>query len=465
MLLEMVVASTQRMSVFVGLAKGRFGVLFFALIIAPRFATAQGLTGVPSGPSQPTITLQEAIQRAQHNSIELGAALTAFGTAKANNTIARSALLPNVKAEAQYWYTQGTGVSSAPFPGGTPIFIANNAVHEYVGQANVHQDLGLALAYDYRRAQADARAARAKLEIARRGLVVVVVQRFYGLAVTQRKLASAQSAREDAQRFLKISQELEAGGEVAHSDVIKAQIEANDKQRAFQEAELALENAKLDLGLLLFKDFDQTFTIADDLSTPAALPSMDDVTVQARKNNPDLAAALAAKQSADYQVRSARSDYLPALGLDYWYGLDSTRVAWTIDGIRNVGNSAAATLTFPVWNWNATHARLRQAELARQQAQLELTTTQKTLLAQLQLLYSEAKVSLSELDSLRQSAALAADSLRLAESRYRGGEATVLEVVDAQNTLTLSRNAYDDGELRYRVALANLQTLTGTLNP
>jgi outer membrane protein TolC len=39
----------------------------------------------------------------------------------------------------------------------------------------------------------------------------------------------------------------------------------------------------------------------------------------------------------------------------------------------------------------------------------------------------------------------------------------VLEVVDAQNTLTQARNAYSDGEVRARTALANLQTLTGTM--
>jgi hypothetical protein len=33
--------------------------------------------------------------------------------------------------------------------------------------------------------------------------------------------------------------------------------------------------------------------------------------------------------------------------------------------------------------------------------------------------------------------------------------------VDAQTTLTLARNAYDDGQVRYRLAVANLQTLTG----
>jgi outer membrane protein TolC len=67
-----------------------------------------------------------------------------------------------------------------------------------------------------------------------------------------------------------------------------------------------------------------------------------------------------------------------------------------------------------------------------------------------------------EMESLGQSAELAADSSRLTTMRYQAGEATVLEVVDAQNTLTQARNAFNDGQARFRVALANLQTLTGT---
>jgi outer membrane protein TolC len=37
----------------------------------------------------------------------------------------------------------------------------------------------------------------------------------------------------------------------------------------------------------------------------------------------------------------------------------------------------------------------------------------------------------------------------------------VLEVVDAQNTLTAARNAFNDGRVRYWVGIADLQTLTG----
>ena len=56
---------------------------------------------------------------------------------------------------------------------------------------------------------------------------------------------------------------------------------------------------------------------------------------------------------------------------------------------------------------------------------------------------------------------LSAESLRLTRLRYQAGEATALEVVDAQTTLVQARNAYDDGLVRYRLAMANLQTLTG----
>ena len=47
----------------------------------------------------------------------------------------------------------------------------------------------------------------------------------------------------------------------------------------------------------------------------------------------------------------------------------------------------------------------------------------------------------SQMASLRHSLELSAESLRLTLLRYQAGEVTVLEVVDAQTTLTQARNA------------------------
>ncbi len=93
---------------------------------------------------------------------------------------------------------------------------------------------------------------------------------------------------------------------------------------------------------------------------------------------------------------------------------------------------------------------------------MELSSTQRQLLGNLRSFYGEAQTSRLELESLEQSAQLSAESLRLTTLRYQAGEATVLEVVDAQNTLAQARDAFDEGQERYRVALANLQTLTGS---
>ncbi|MDP9170720.1 MAG: TolC family protein, partial [Acidobacteriota bacterium] len=119
------------------------------------------------------------------------------------------------------------------------------------------------------------------------------------------------------------------------------------------------------------------------------------------------------------------------------------------------------TLNIPVWNWGTTRSKVKQAELKQNQARLDLSVAERTLQSNLATSYAEARAAQAQIESLRGSTELAAESLRLTLLRYQAGEAAALEVVDAQTTVNQARNAYDDGLARYRVALANLQTLTG----
>ena len=413
-----------------------------------------------------TVTLQDALQRARQNDPQYRSAMTDLGLAHEDRVQARAGLLPSVNYGTSFIYTQGTG----PLPAGcanpqagcpTVRFIANNGVHEYISQANVHQALSLTNVADYRHSQAALALARAKAEIASRGLVVTVTQAYYGFVVAQRKYATAQRASAEAQRFLDISVKLENGGEVAHADVIKARIQAQQQQRDLQEAQLDMERSRLDLAVLLFPDFNQNFSVVDDLQTPEPLPTFEETETAGKKNNPDLRAALAAYEMANHEVTASLGGLLPSLSVDYFYGIDANQFATSTDGIRNLGYSGIATLQIPIFSWGSDWSKLKQAKLRRDQAHVELNFAQRQLLSHLRQFYLEAKTARSEMDSLASSAEMAADSLRLTTMRYQAGESTVLEVVDAQNTLTLARNAYDDGQSRYRVAIANLQTLTG----
>ena len=402
------------------------------------------------------LTLQDALERARKNSVSLQAALTDSAIAHQDRFQAGAALLPTVTYNNQAWYTQGHN--------NAPIFIANNAVHEYLSQGNIHESLDLASVSSFRRAAALAAAAKARAEIASRGLVVTVVQDYYAVAAAQQKLLSAQKTADEGDRFFKLTQDLEHGGEVAHSDVIKAELQAQERRRALQEAQLALLNARLDLAVLIFPDFNENFELSDDLHAPAPLPTLGEVQQQAAQNNPDVRAALETVRAAGFDLTGARAGYLPSLSFDYWYGIDAPQFAVNgPNGISNLGTSVLGTLTIPVWNWGATQSRVKQAELRRAQAQRELSFAERRLLAEIKSLYSEAETAMNELGGLSRSAELAEESLRLTTLRYKGGEATVLEVVDAQTTYAQSNAAYQDGAVRYRVALANLQTLTGVL--
>lgn len=431
--------------------------LFFTLIFSVVWGFGQDPQPASSTQAPLTLTLQDALNRARSNSVQFQAALTDQGVAHEDKVQARAALLPSVNYNNQFIYTE---------PNGTPsgVFVANNSVHEYISQGNAHEAIGFTNYADYRKARALEAVARAKAEVAKRGLVVTVVQGYYGLIAAQRKYANVQQAAAEAQQFLALSQKLENGGEVAHADVIKAQIQFNDRQRDLREAQLAMDKNRLDLAVLLFPDFNLNFTLVDDAQLAPPLLSFDAFVKAAESRNPDVRASAAGFQAAKFEVTSAQSAYFPTLTLDYLYGIDAPHfAAHEPDGTRNLGYSVAATLNIPVWNWGATRSKVVQANLKRKQAQRELTMAQRKLQADMREMYAEAEAAHAELELLKSSADLAAESLRLTTLRYQGGESTVLEVVDAQNTLTQARNAFSDGEVRARTAVANLQTLTGTM--
>jgi len=418
------------------------------------------------------LTFQQALELARKNATQFQAAVVNAGVLHEDAKQARNTLLPTVSYDNSALYTQGTPGFVSAVPGAPPvIFIANNSPHEYVSQANIHEAIDMSALGNWRRASAAAAVARAQVEIARRGLVVTVAQNYYKVGAAEHKLETARLAAGEGDKFFQLTQKLENGGEVAHADVIKAELQMRDRRRQLQEAQLALLNARLDLAVLIFPNFNDNFEIADDIHASAPLPSIEEIQQRGTKDNPDLRAALEAVRQSRYDVFSARAGYLPSLSFDYFYGIDAPRFAThtvlpTGERFSNLGYSWLATLNIPIWNWGTTQSKVKQAGLKQDQAKREFSLAQRKLIAEIQSLYAEASTALSELEDLRRSGELAAESLRLVTLRYQNGEATVLEVVDAQTTFTTANSAYQDGALRYRIALASLQTLTGvSTNP
>ncbi len=420
-----------------------------AVVHAQTPVAAQAAPVSASAPATGTpITLDEAIRRAQISDVTYRTAAANKSVAGLDKSIARSALLPGVVYHNAYIYTKPGQQSSTntAITGTTsvPIFIANNSVHEYVSQGAVIETIGLAGIADYHRLSAEAEASAARQEVARRGLVATVIGNYFGVLAAERKLVVAQRSADEAQRFSQLTQKLEAGREVAHADVVKANLQLQQRQRDLADAGLAAEKARLDLAVLLFPDPLTPYTLANDLEHPYVLPPKAEVQADGTKNNPDLRAALQTARAAKYELTAAFAVKGP-------------------DGTHNLGYSTVVTLDIPVWDWFATHSRVKQSAIRSDLANVELTATQRQLVASLEVLYNEAAVAVQQVASFDETVRTAAESLRLTNLRYTAGEASVLEVVDAQNSYSAAEAAKVDAAVRYHVAFGQLQTLTGKL--
>lgn len=435
----------------------------------------------PAGttPAPATVTLDDAIARARANEPTFAAAAAAAHNAALDRSIARAALLPSANYYNEYLYTESAhcplsnkvcaanaGVqpqSTGNVVSTVPRFIANNTVHEYTSQAQVNENIGAQQLNAVSRASASLAVANAELEIASRGLVASVAGLFYASFTAEHRVTIAERAANEAASLTKLTQQRENGREVAHADVVKAQLQQQQRDRDLSDAKLNAEKARLDLGVLLFPDPRTPYTLTVP-ETPPAVPARADVEAALAKHNPELESALASAHLANLNVFAAKSAYLPDLALNYTYGIDAPQFAVNgLDGTRNLGYSASATLNIPVWDWFTTHDKVRQSEINRDAAKVALTNTQRKLIATLDESYSEAVAAHDQLDSLNLSVSTAAESLRLTLLSYSAGESNILEVVDAENSLTTSELAREDGIVRYQTALANLQMLTGTL--
>jgi outer membrane protein TolC len=433
------------------------------VLLATALPWATGQTA-PSKTDAP-LTLEDAIRLAQANEPVFAAAVAESRAAALERKDAKAALLPTVTFHNQYLFTESNHTRATTTQGTTsqslPVFIANNSIHEYTNQAAVTETLGLAGAASARLASANAARAEAELEIAR--LVSTVVELYYNIRAGADRLAVAQRALDEANRFVEVTQRREEGREAAHVDVIKARLGQQQRQRELAEAGLGTEKANLELGILLYPDPSRKFAVVEE-TAPPMLPDRPSVEAAARAKNPELRSALATLQASQATALSAWAGLMPDLALNYSYGIDAPQFASNgPGGARNLGYSASATVDVPIWDWLTSERKVKEARIRSQASKVALSAAQRRMLTDLTEAYNEADSARQQLASLDASVADAREALRLTNLRYVNGESTVLDVVDAQNTLVAAENGQVDGVVRYHLALAQLETLSGRL--
>lgn len=408
------------------------------------------------------LTLDEAVRLA------LGQA-SLFEQAKLNERIAaedvkqaRAAFLPRVVSPLSIVYT--TPSSAEPLPGSArvPSFIAANAVGEYQALAGMAGELDVAgrLRAGLKRSRALLEAAHAGTEVARRDLVQAVTENYYGLALATARRRVAEQALAAAEEFERITGLLVNGGEVAQVDLIRARLQTASRRDEMEQAR-ANEAAVADiLRSLTGQDFDAPIQVIDLLTMVPEQKEIDRYAVTSITTRPEFSQFDAVRRAAEQEISLARSDRRPQLVYSINGGFDSDTVRSAM--IReHLGGVLSLGLTIPIFDWGSSKSRERQARLRIQSVETDRALSRRIFTQQFNTSHSQAVSAMVRYRIVNSSIADAEKNVTTSIARYRAGEASIIEVTDAQGTLASQRAALAQALYDFQVSAARLKTAAG----
>ncbi len=405
--------------------------------------------------------LDGLVRQVEVNNQNVAAAVAAYSQARALVAEQRASLFPTVTL---------TGGANRNGSGGGGGGSGNNGNSNGNGRTSNSYRLNIGSSWEpdvwgrlragVSAAQANAQASGADLASARLSAQGELAADYFSLRSVDAQRALLATTIEGYRRVLKITQNRFDVGIVPHSDVYQAQTQLASAQS--DDLTLARQRAQFEhaIAVLIGKapaDFalasaEWKVTVPD---VPVGVPSA------LLERRPDIAASERAVAAANAQIGIVRSAYFPQIGLTASYGpsasaigdlFKASSVAWAL------GLSATETL----FNGGANRAAVQGANAAREQAVARYRQTVLTAFADVEDQLAATRV-LAQQQELQRQASEAADKVEeQVLNRYKAGQVSYSEVVQAQVTALNARRALVQTQgNRQTTAVALIQALGG----
>jgi outer membrane protein, multidrug efflux system len=399
--------------------------------------------------------LKVLIQTALTNNYDLRIATARVEQSRALLAQTRSAYYPQVGYEA------GVG-AGRNVQGGSPGYTGGPAGKEYFGAFDASWEIDLW--GHIRRLSESSRAQFFATEEARRNvtisLVAGVAQSYFQLLALDEELVIAENTTNSFGQSLKVfSQRLHGGVasklETSSADALlesaAATIPELRRQIVAQEDQLSVL-----LGVNPGRIARHSGALAD-ATLPEIPPGLPSTLLERR---PDVRQAEQLMSSANAQIGAAKANFYPQLTLTGLYGRVSPELSMMTSGAANAWE-AAAGLAGPLFQGGSLRAQLRQARAAWDESRLSY---QSTVIHAFQEV-SDALAGREELAHEReyQTRAVAAyeEAAKVADQRYRGGQASYYELLLEQQLLFPAQNALTQIHLNQLLATVQLYKALG----
>ncbi|MDB5817175.1 MAG: transporter [Rhizobacter sp.] len=284
-------------------------------------------------------------------------------------------------------------------------------------------------------ADASTRGAQEQRNDAAASLTAEIVRTYMSLRGSQRQLAIARDDIATQEHVLRLAKSRSDAGLSPSTDVITQRSTLSQAQAQLPQVEQAIDQSTNRLALLMALPPGALRTRLSAAAPVGALPPEVPVGLPGDllRRRPDVRRSEAQLQSATAQIGVATANLFPTIQLGLFGGLQASRASDLFDWASRFAAGGAA-VTLPIFEGGRLRAAVRIADIQQQQA--VLAYRQSVLAA-----YHDAENALiAYADEQRRTTSLqsqvddAKHSRTLAESKYRVGLATYIEVLDADRT-------------------------------
>ena len=295
-------------------------------------------------------------------------------------------------------------------------------------------------------------------------VVTGVMTAFNGILLAREMVDIRRESLDLAELHLKNVQTLHEAGTATDYDLLRARVHVENTRPDLIEAENNVNIALLRLKDILGIEADTPLTVSGTLAEPDTTIFRLADSDTAFRNRPDFKAAKFNIDLQDKAVRIAYGDFLPSITAGTTFAYMGNFDMFKYDAEDwNPYWMANVSLTFPIFSGFRNKAVYEQAKVDRRRAQTDFHKTRDTIVIEVEEGIMNLRKAVRQVESRRMNVEEARKAVDMAESLFRNGRATQLEVLDAQLALEVSKTTLANALYDGKTAEINLKKALGIL--
>lgn len=272
-------------------------------------------------------------------------------------------------------------------------------------------------------------------------LFVQILYSKEAVKVNEETLATSKKTEERGKEFVKV-------GSMSKAELAQLTAQRAQDEYSVVSAQSSLADYKRQLKQLLQitdqEEFDVTAGEPTDAMATASIPSVTTVYDSALQYRPEIKNAMLGIQSGDVQIKIAKGQRLPTIGLNASITTNTTSMnsnAWATQLKNNFTGGAGVTVSIPLFDNRQAKTAINKAILSKQNYQLDLRDKQTQLYSTIENYWLQATNNQAQYKSAKASTASAQESYDLLQEQFKQNLKNVIELLNGKDQLLKAKQS------------------------